>query len=148
MKQETLGYFIGSKAFSFPNLGGGKKQYNEDHQYDQGQTWSPKAGGEIDSPGGRPQNPRGNAEKAWHEELIILLGMSYSAANYIMDDSQLLSKWWEKMGAVGSDGVRMWLLMVFTSCIYGHPEIHSLLSRTINMLGETKKKKILLLLKN
>lgn len=98
MKQETLGYFIGSKAFSFPNLGGGKKQYNEDHQYDQGQTWSPKAGGEIDSPGGRPQNPRGNAEKAWHEELIILLGMSYSAANYIMDDSHAAIKVMRKDG--------------------------------------------------
>ena len=138
--------FFGSEVcFSFL-IWGGKRQQNKDHQYDQRQTWSPKAGGEIDGPCRRPHHHRGNAEKARHERLfVILLGtgkFAAVAANYLTGAMTLtqLSRGWKKMGAVGSAGERMWPLMVLTSCICGWPEPHVVHSRTVNISGETKNK--------
>lgn len=61
------------------------------------------------------------------------------AANYIMDDSPTSNKVMRKDGCCGSDGEMILPLVVLRSCIYGHPELHTLLSRTVSMSGETKK---------
>lgn len=96
-------------VFHFWLGGGGGEQQNKGHQYDQRQTRSPKAGGEIDGPYCRADHHRGNPEEARHERLVvILLGTGDSAAvaaNYFMGAMTLtqLSRGWKKMGAVGSD---------------------------------------------